>query len=130
MQIMHGCIVKIPSTHSIYEWLYSLNKKMMSIFSEFNSADFKDRSMTNVLNTYNFMDLLKEYNYVPETDRSEIRFPENIAALVEYFTDLVRSKTEDYDFMDLLGDKGYVPVNDNWVKSRINKKQDSLKIAS
>jgi len=86
--------------------------------------------MTNVLNTYNFMDLLKEYNYVPETDRSEIRFPENIAALVEYFTDLVRSKTEDYDFMDLLGDKGYVPVNDNWVKSRINKKQDSLKIAS
>ena len=56
------------------------------------------------------MDLLKDYNYVPETEKSAIEFPENISALVEYFTDLIKSRTEDYDFMDLLSDNGYVPV--------------------
>jgi len=86
--------------------------------------------MTQVLSTYGFMDLLKEYNYVPETEKNEIEFPENIAALVAYFTDLVKSRTEDYDFLDLLDDKGYVPVNDNWIKSYINDNDEINKIAS
>lgn len=76
------------------------------------------------------MDLLKDYNYVPATEKSEIEFPENIASLVEYFTDLVKSKTEDYDFLDLLSDKGYAPVNDNWVKTYVNDNGDTVKIAS
>lgn len=86
--------------------------------------------MTNVLNTYSFMDLLKDYNYVPEAEKSEVEFPENIASMVEYFTDFIKNKTEDYDFMDLLGDKGYVPVNDNWYKTYTNDNDENVKIAS
>ena len=76
------------------------------------------------------MDLLKDYNYVPEAEKSAIEFPENVSALVEYFTDLIKNKTEDYDFMSLLGDKGYVPVNDNWTKSYVNDNSKIEKIAS
>ncbi|HPF45399.1 MAG: hypothetical protein KDF58_07095 [Alphaproteobacteria bacterium] len=86
--------------------------------------------MINVLKTYSFMDLLKDYNYVPEAEKSAIEFPENVSALVEYFTDLIKNKTEDYDFMSLLGDKGYVPVNDNWTKSYVNDNSKIEKIAS
>ncbi|MBL4601948.1 MAG: hypothetical protein JKY84_04320 [Emcibacteraceae bacterium] len=86
--------------------------------------------MTNVLSTYSFMDLLKDYNYVPEAEKSAIEFPENISALVEYFTDLIKSRTEDYDFMDLLSDNGYVPVNDNWTKPYTNDNNKDVQLAS
>ena len=76
-----------------------------------------------------FIDLLKDYNYVPEAEKSAIEFPENVAALVEFFTDLVKSRTNDYDFMDLLGDNGYVPVNDNWVKSIKDNNKEIIEIA-
>ena len=86
--------------------------------------------MIKVLETYSFMDLLKDYNYVPAADQHVIQFPENIASLVEYFTDMVKGGTTDYDFMDLLGDNGYVPVNDNWVKTNIDDYDEIIKIAS
>lgn len=85
--------------------------------------------MTNVLKRYGFMDLLKDYNYVPEAEKSAIEFPENVAALVEFFTDLIKNRTVDYDFMDLLSDKGYVPVNDNWVKSIKDNNEEIIKVA-
>lgn len=86
--------------------------------------------MTTFINNYSFMDLLKDYNYVPEADQHAIQFPENIASLVEFFTDMVKNRTADYDFMDLLGDNGYVPVNDNWVKSNSNDNDEIINIAS
>ena len=66
------------------------------------------------------MDLLKDYNYVPEADRSEAVISQDFTKLVASFSSFIRNKTIDYDFMDLLGDNGYVPVNDNWVKSESN----------
>ncbi len=74
--------------------------------------------MTNIFNTYCFMDLLKDYNYVPEADRSETAVSQDFTKLVTSFSNFIKNKTTDYDFMDLLGDNGYVPVNDNWVKSK------------
>lgn len=85
--------------------------------------------MTNVFKEYNFMDLLKDYNYVPEAEKSVIEFPENVAALVEFFTDMIKNSTTDYTFLDLLGDKGYVPVNDNWVKAIKDNNEEIIKIA-
>lgn len=86
--------------------------------------------MTSVFNTYSFMDLLKDYSYVPEADAPIVEFPTNLASVVEFFTDMVKSRTTDYDFMDLLGDNGYVPVNDNWVKPYTITSSDIEKIAS
>ena len=86
--------------------------------------------MTNVFNTYSFMDLLKDNNYVPEAATPVVEFPANVASMMEYFTDFVKSSSEDYDFMDLLGDNGYIPVNDNWVKPYTITKVDIEKIAS
>lgn len=86
--------------------------------------------MTNVLTAYTFMNLLKDYNYVPEAEKIEIEYPTNLAALVEFFMDMIKNKTTDYDFMDLLGDNGYVPVNDNWKKIRSNDNEKIVDIAS
>ncbi len=86
--------------------------------------------MTKIFNTYCFMDLLKDYNYVPEADKPVVEFPANLASVVEYFTVFIKSRSEDYDFMDLLGDNGYVPVNDNWVKPYTIDPDDIEKIAS
>ncbi len=86
--------------------------------------------MIRMFNTYSFMDLLKDYNYVPEAEKTEVEFPENVTALVASFMDMIKSRTTDYDFMDLLGDSGYVPVNDNWVKVLSNDNNDGEKVAS
>ncbi len=102
----------------------------MSIFLEFNSADLKGITMTNVFNTYSFMDLLKDNNYVPEAAAPIVEFPTNVASVVEYFTDMLKNTSEDYDFMDLLSDNGYVPVNDNWVKPYTITSDDIEQIAS
>ncbi|MBT6032521.1 MAG: hypothetical protein HOH19_08090 [Kordiimonadaceae bacterium] len=86
--------------------------------------------MTTVFNTYSFMDLLKDYNYVPETVQSENNLLSKAITLIAQITGIVKSKTEDYDFMDLLGDNGCVPVNDNWVKSHTNDNAKLINIAS
>ena len=86
--------------------------------------------MTTVLNKTSFMDLLKDYNYVPETVQSENNFLSKAKTFIALVTGIVKSRTEDYDFMDLLGDNGYVPVNDNWAKSHTNDNVKLVSIAS
>lgn len=86
--------------------------------------------MTNIFNTYSFMDLLKDYNYVPTAVQSKISIFQIINNLIEKVSGLITDKTTDYDFMDLLGDNGYVPVNDNWIKSSRNDNGKIINIAS
>ena len=94
--------------------------------------------MTNIFTTYSFMDLLKDYNYVPASDQNEVTLEDNINGLIENeintiistVTSFVKSNTQDYDFMDLLKDNGYVSVNDNWVKSYSNDNDVAIVVAS
>lgn len=64
--------------------------------------------MTKFLKTYSFMDLLKDYNYVPETDQNETSIFENIEDILAPIADFIKASAYEYDFMDLLNDKGYV----------------------
>lgn len=86
--------------------------------------------MTKVFTTYSFMDLLKDYNYVPDTENETTKHSYNVKALIELVSNFVNSRTYDYDFMDLLTDNGYKPVNDNWVKSHSTDNKDTVEIAS
>ncbi|MEZ5758446.1 MAG: hypothetical protein R3D86_09525 [Emcibacteraceae bacterium] len=67
--------------------------------------------MTKFLDTYSFMDLLKDYDYVPETGRNEPSIFDNIENILAPITDFVKASAYEYDFMDLLNDKGYVTAN-------------------
>ena len=84
--------------------------------------------MTTFINTYSFMDLLKDYNYVPETDHSENEYISTIKSTFNRLADLVR--TNDYDFMDLLHDKGYVPVEALVLPIPSNDNDFILRVAS
>lgn len=86
--------------------------------------------MTTFINTYSFMDLLKDNNYVPETDHSESSFMQYIEDAYEFIAKKVRTNTEDYGFMDLLNDNGYVPSNDYWVPKPSNDNDIVIKVAS
>lgn len=86
--------------------------------------------MTNIFKAYSFMDLLKEYNHVPETDLLKTTYSQDINELIDTVSTFVKESTEDYDFMDLLDDKGYQSVNDNWVKTHSNDNQPSIEAAS
>jgi hypothetical protein len=69
------------------------------------------------------MDLLKDYNYVPETDHYETSFIDYIEESFSPLTNFFKAGTEDYDFMDLLHDKGYIPTPSNnsvWIASNDN----------
>lgn len=55
------------------------------------------------------MDLLKDNNYVPETDHSNSPIMQNIENALDAIAKLIKTSTTRYSFMDLLGDKGYVP---------------------
>jgi len=57
------------------------------------------------------MDLLKEYDYVPETDHNETSIFDNFESFFAPITDFVKASADEYDFMDLLNDKGYVTAN-------------------
>lgn len=69
------------------------------------------------MNTYDFMDLLKDKGHVPEIIEQELSiiddFEQSVNEVIEFFEEA----TMDYDFIDLLQDKGYgaVPIasNDN-----------------
>jgi len=39
--------------------------------------------MTNIFKAYSFMDLLKEYNYVPKTDLLETTYTQDINELID-----------------------------------------------
>ncbi len=86
--------------------------------------------MTNILNTYNFMDLLKDNNYVPETDNGSNKLMQDIESLFDQISNIVTSKVTDYDFMDLLNDKGYVPAVESWIPVASNDNSVLLQAAS
>jgi hypothetical protein len=86
--------------------------------------------MTNIFKAYSFMDLLKEYNYVPKTDLLETTYTQDINELIDTVSTFVKESTEDDDFIDLLGDKGYQSMNDNWVKTHSNDNQSSIEAVS
>lgn len=73
--------------------------------------------MTNLLNTYNFMDLLKEKGQVPTQEEMSILF--EIENSINEFSEFMEETTTDYNFLNLLQDKGYgrkmafVASNDN-----------------
>jgi len=86
--------------------------------------------MTNIFKAYNFIDLLKEYNYVPETDLHETTYSQDINEIIDTVSGFVKENTEDYDFMDLLDDKGYQSVNDNWTKTHSNDHAATIEAVS
>jgi hypothetical protein len=55
------------------------------------------------------MDLLKDYNYVPETDHSKNVFLTKVQGAFNRATNYLKLTSTGYDFMDLLKDNGYVP---------------------
>lgn len=74
--------------------------------------------MTTLTAPYGFMDLLKEYNYVPETNHGS----SNVLDDVKNTYERVSETTSSYSFMDLLKDKGQVPeivANDNSIFDEI-----------
>ena len=79
--------------------------------------------MTTFLNTYSFMDLLKDYDYVPDTDQNETSFMDEIEDVFSPIAEFFKAGSEDYDFMDLLHDKGYTPTASDkavWIASNDN----------
>ncbi len=68
---------------------------------------------------YNFMDLLKDHNYVPSMDENTYDIFQDVSNLFEKIKASLMVKSDDYNFMHLLKDNGYgftpihVPANDN-----------------
>lgn len=86
--------------------------------------------MTTFLKNYSFMDLLKDYNYVPETDHYELSILTNFEKVFDQLSDLVMISATDYDFMDLLKDKGYSASLQNHACYASNDNDISIQVAS
>lgn len=69
------------------------------------------------MNTYDFMDLLKDKGHVPEIIEQELSIIEDFENSINEVVDFFDAQTSDYDFLDLLQDKGYgrnpIASNDN-----------------
>lgn len=69
------------------------------------------------MNTYGFMDLLKDKGHVPEIIEQELSIIEDFENSINEVVDFLEVQASDYDFLDLLQDKGYgrIPFasNDN-----------------
>jgi len=76
------------------------------------------------------MDLLKDKNYVPETDHVSNELMHDIEKLFDQLTDIVTDNAADYDFMGLLNDKGYVPALDRWIPVASNDNSVNLQAVS
>lgn len=63
--------------------------------------------MTAFLKNYDFMDLLKNYNYVPEADHDEPSIWDDFEKKFDRLVEVISINTSEYDFLDLLKDKGY-----------------------
>jgi len=81
--------------------------------------------MTNFVSTYNFMDLLKDKGFAPQTDVNVQDNAQGMESILNGFSGMLSSKIElttpDYDFMDLMHDKGFVPEpsNDNVLSEEV-----------
>lgn len=71
--------------------------------------------MTNFVSAYNFMDLLKDKGFAPQTDVKTNKVVSIVKELVATMSSKIEQATSQYNYMDLLQDNGYVPVpvNDN-----------------
>lgn len=69
------------------------------------------------MNSYDFMDLLKDKGHVPEIIDQELSIIEDFENSINEVVDFFEAQATDYDFLDLLQDKGYgrLPIasNDN-----------------
>ncbi len=77
--------------------------------------------MTNFVSTYNFMDLLKDKGFAPQTDVTTSDLRSIFNGWVGDMSSKIELPTEHYDFMDLMHDKGFVPVpsNDNDLTKKV-----------
>jgi Fe2+ or Zn2+ uptake regulation protein len=81
--------------------------------------------MTTLTTPYSFMDLLKEYNYVPEANHGSSSVLDDVKNAYESISE----STSSYSFMDLLKDKGQVPevvANDNSILNEIESGIESI----
>ena len=85
--------------------------------------------MTTFTTTYSFMDLLKDNNYVPETDTNEKTFLEDIEDSILALGSYIKISAEDYSYMDLLADHGQVPANDNVLWNASNDNDNRAQVA-
>lgn len=71
--------------------------------------------MTNFVSAYNFMDLLKDKGFAPQTDVNSNKVVSMVKELVSAMSLKIEQALTQYNYMDLLQDNGYVPVpaNDN-----------------
>ena len=61
--------------------------------------------MTTLTSNYNYMDLLKQHNYVPQTIESSTDFLSELTDLVTRTLGSVKVASSGYDFMSLVKDK-------------------------
>ena len=77
--------------------------------------------MTNYVSQYNFMDLLKENDAVPQIEENVVSIIDVFNAMVGKLSTTIEQSHASYDFMDLLYDKGFVPAycNDNQLTEKV-----------
>ena len=86
--------------------------------------------MTTLINTYSFMDLLKDKRHVPEIDHSNTQIMLEIENAFETISDFALFDTASNDFMDLLNDKGYVPTANDFLPIAANDNYSIMRNAS
>ena len=61
--------------------------------------------MTTLTSNYNYMDFLKQYNYVPETIENSNSLIATVIGLFEDFLCNIQAETTNSDFMSLIKEK-------------------------
>jgi len=71
--------------------------------------------MTHIVSGYNFMDLLKDKGFAPQTDATTFGLVSIFDGIFGKLSSKIELPVDHYDFMDLMHDKGFVPEpsNDN-----------------
>lgn len=64
--------------------------------------------MYHLTNNYNFMELLKDYGQVPQTENSRSDLLINVKNTYEKIATVFQEVTTNYDFMDLVKDQAHV----------------------
>ncbi|MBL4801035.1 MAG: hypothetical protein JKY45_04020 [Emcibacter sp.] len=75
--------------------------------------------MTKFVSGYNFMDLLKDKGFAPQTDANTNNVVSIFNGLVAKLSSKIELSAGHYDFMDLMRDNGFIPEpsNDNELRS-------------
>lgn len=77
--------------------------------------------MTNFVSGYNFMDLLKDNGFAPQTDVNSNELVSIFNGFLGKLSSKIELPKEQHDFMDLMHDKGFVPTpsNDNDLNAQV-----------